>query len=87
MDRHRPNQEWGGDLAVFQRWSCCGGSSTRIAWRRRRNTQMTEVSVDVMWPRVIELWFCGVHQDRHQTFEAPQGEIEHKGKLEAHQQG
>lgn len=48
---------------------------------------MTEVGVDVVGSRVIKFRLCGVHQDRHKSFEAPKGEIEHKSKLEAHQQG
>lgn len=47
---------------------------------------MTEVGVYIVWSRVIKLRLCGVHQDRHQASEAPKGEIEHKGKLEAYQQ-
>lgn len=48
---------------------------------------MTEVGVDVMRSRIIKLGLCGVHQDRHQTSEAPQGKVEHKGELEAYEQG
>lgn len=48
---------------------------------------MAEVGVDVMRSRIIELRLCGVHQDRHQASEAPEGEVEHEGELEAHQQG
>lgn len=48
---------------------------------------MTEVGVDVMRSRIIKLRLCGVHQDRHQTSEAPQGKVEHKGELEAYEQG
>lgn len=48
---------------------------------------MTEVGIDVVRSRVIKLRLCGVHQDRHQASEAPEGEIKNKGKLEAHQQG
>lgn len=80
-------QQWGGDLAVSQWWSRGRGSSARVARRGRRYSQVTKVGIDVVRPRVIKLWLCGVHQDRHQTSEAPKGEIENKGKLEAHQQG
>lgn len=48
---------------------------------------MTEVGVDIMRSRVIKFRLSGVHEDRHQAFEAPEGEVENKGKLEAHQQG
>lgn len=48
---------------------------------------MTEVGIDVVRSGVIKLRLCGVHQDRHQAPEAPEGEIENKGELEAHQQG
>lgn len=48
---------------------------------------MTEVGIDVVRSRIIKLWPCGVHQDRHQASEAPKGEIENKGELETHQQG
>lgn len=47
---------------------------------------MTEVSVDVVRSRVIELRLRGVDQDRHEPSEAPEGEIQHEGKLEAHEQ-
>lgn len=87
MHRHRSNQQRGGDLTVFQWWSCSRGSSAGVARRGRRHSQMTEVGVDVVGSRVIKFRLCGVHQDRHKSFEAPKGEIEHKSKLEAHQQG
>lgn len=48
---------------------------------------MTEIGIDVMRSRVIKLRLGGVHQDRDQASEAPEREIEDKGKLEAHQQG
>lgn len=48
---------------------------------------MAEVGIDVVRSGIIKLWPSGVHQDRHQASEAPKGEIENKGKLEAHQQG
>lgn len=48
---------------------------------------MTEVGVDIVRSRVIKLRLRGVHQDGHQASEAPEGEVENKGKLEAHQQG
>lgn len=48
---------------------------------------MTEVGVYVVGSRVIKFRLCSVHKDRNQASEAPEGEIEHKGKLEAHQQG
>lgn len=48
---------------------------------------MAEVGVDIVRSRIIKLRVRGVHQDRHQTSEAPKGEIEYKGKLEAYQQG
>lgn len=87
MDRHRSNQQWGGDLAVSQRWSRRRGPSARVARWRRRYPKMTEVGIDVVRSRVIKLRLRGVHEDRHQAFEAPEGEVENKGKLEAHQQG
>lgn len=86
MDRHRSNQKWGRDLAVSQWWACGRGSSARVARWGRRYSQMTEVGVYIMWSRVIKLGLCRVHQDRHQASETPEGEIEHKGKLEAYQQ-
>lgn len=48
---------------------------------------MTEVGVDIVRSGVIKLRLRGVHQDGHQASEAPEGEVEHKGKLEAHKQG
>lgn len=48
---------------------------------------MTEVGVDIVRSRVIKFWLGCVHKNRHQASEAPQREIEHKGELEAHQQG
>lgn len=48
---------------------------------------MAEVGVDIMRSRVVKFWLCRMHQNRHQTFEASEEEIEHKGELEAHQQG
>ena len=48
---------------------------------------MAEVGVHVMGSGVIKLWLCGVDQHRHQASESPQGKVQDKGKLEAHQQG
>lgn len=86
MDGHGSNQQRGGDLTVSQRWSSGRGSCAGVARRGRRCSQMTQIGVDVMRSRVIELGLCGVHQHRNETSEAPEGEIEHKGKLEANQQ-
>lgn len=75
------------NLAGCRRRSCRGSSSAGVSRWGRQCSQMTEVGVDVVGSRVVKLLLCGVHQDGHQASEAPKGEVEHKGKLEAHQQG
>lgn len=46
---------------------------------------MAEVGVHVVGAGVVKLRLLRVDQYGHQPPEAPQGEVDHKGKLEAHQ--
>lgn len=87
VDASQLTQQRRGELAVSERRSCSGGSNAGVPGEGRQRSKVTEVGVDVVRPGVVELWLGGVHQDRHQSLEASEGEVENKGKLEAHQQG
>lgn len=80
-------QQWRGDLAVSHRGPRGRRANARVTRRGRWYSKVTEVGIDVMRSRVIKLRLCCVYQDRHQASETAEGEIENKGKLEAHQQG
>lgn len=56
-------QQRGGELAVFEGQSSCGCSDAGVPRWGRQRSKMTEVGVDVVRPRVVELWLRGVHQD------------------------
>lgn len=83
----RLTQQRRGELAVLERRSGSGCSSAGVPGEGRQRPEVAEVGVDVVRTGVIELGLGGVHQDRYQSPEASEGEVEDKGKLEAHQQG
>lgn len=56
-------QQRRGELAVLEGQSCSGCSDAGVPRWGRQRSKMTEVGVDVVRPRVVELWLRGVHQD------------------------